>query len=475
MKIQSESIEIDQQIPEIKSQPDQLSNDLAKELITQEIPEDKDASSIQASVECSQEGDEKLIFEQEYTKTPQVIIASNFINQKLTFMTIVSVEFFTVGLVLNLIFVSKKPDFSYLFCFLSCTSATKCLFYCFFASIDPLNHINHIKTMWDQIVTVFIYHGFYFYLAGVYSPQLLLATCFGSIGVSFVKMVIFRKQEASHAFNVLILFELSLYTLLALKFVFPEDDAIWIALQIFGTSVFYAVIYFTTALSFFLLIYLGYVLYKFNALNENEIGGLVQLLGFWFLSTSMGIVINLGLIGLRPMLEANQIKPLASVVSHIPDQIYFCGIVSYFASFFLITMVLFIHLKIKDLLLRRISNSNPKKIFLKIYSQSFTMNVVNISGIFFKKLNGRKSRKMNETTGQEFEDCVICQNQKSSFLFLPCNHCVTCDECIRTFVELNERCPICKTEISRGLHLNYDHKKLEFKVDQAYKINSKGK
>ena len=78
-----------------------------------------------SSIEVSGEGEEQLVYQQEYTKTPQVASAKHYINSSLCWITILSFEFGVLGLILNTIFSTKIPDFSYIFFFLSVTSMLK--------------------------------------------------------------------------------------------------------------------------------------------------------------------------------------------------------------------------------------------------------------------------------------------------------------------------------------------------------------
>ena len=42
--------------------------------------------------------------------------------------------------------------------------------------------------------------------------------------------------------------------------------------------------------------------------------------------------------------------------------------------------------------------------------------------------------------------CVICREKERSILFLPCKHCICCEECSNTLY--TDKCPTCRTDIT---------------------------
>lgn len=45
------------------------------------------------------------------------------------------------------------------------------------------------------------------------------------------------------------------------------------------------------------------------------------------------------------------------------------------------------------------------------------------------------------------EECIICLDEKESFIFFPCNHKV-CDNCFPLLVSTTNKCPLCNTTIT---------------------------
>lgn len=47
--------------------------------------------------------------------------------------------------------------------------------------------------------------------------------------------------------------------------------------------------------------------------------------------------------------------------------------------------------------------------------------------------------------------CVVCLDQPSAMLFLPCKHMCVCSDCL---TQLDATCPLCRSHITRVLHTN---------------------
>jgi hypothetical protein len=49
----------------------------------------------------------------------------------------------------------------------------------------------------------------------------------------------------------------------------------------------------------------------------------------------------------------------------------------------------------------------------------------------------------------ESEQCMICMSEAANFLVVPCGHQCGCEDCLTQVVRTTNRCPICRTSISR--------------------------
>ena len=459
MNPENKDLENPLQIPEIKSLD-------TPEFISSPTPE---IFLSHISLDKSAEGIEHLVYEQEYTKTPQVIAAKHYINYTTSWMLILATEATVCGLVFRTVFSSKVPDFSYLFFFLSISSLVKITLLYYFALTDSNNSQIYGRSVIDCTGNTIVFQSFYFYLTGIYPETLLIA----SVSLNFVllvsKLFLFKKSQQSIPFELLFVFEALLYFFAAIRVIHPKDELSWTILQILGTSIFYALIYLCSALSFFVLLFSVILLFRFQNLNDTDFAGLLYIYVVWILASGFSAVVCLGLISLKVLFEFGLIKPFPFPFDKMPDELASSGLSAYFFAFLLLTFCGVVQFKLKTPILRKISNSTARKVWLKKYFSAFTLNLVNVSGNFFKGFSRKPSPEIAKPE-KPFEECVVCQNNLSSYLFLPCNHCVLCEECVGNFLEFLNKCPICKTEISRGLHLNFDLKDGRYSIDKAFKL-----
>jgi len=69
--------------------------------------------------------------------------------------------------------------------------------------------------------------------------------------------------------------------------------------------------------------------------------------------------------------------------------------------------------------------------------------------ILFPKPEETKSSQA-EPEKKELSDeilCVLCLNERRSYLFNPCNHLCTCEKCAIDLMNKNSECPICRNPI----------------------------
>lgn len=421
----------------------------------------------QRSIDLSIEGSERLIYEQEYAQTPNVLTAKHFINYHICWLLITAAEFGVLGLSMVTAYNSRIPDFAYLFFFYSVSSLLKLTVMLYFSIVDEANSKNYARTMFDAVGSAICYHGFYFYLIGVYRSEFLVACTITNLVIFVTKLVVFGKNINNFALEMLLLFETLIYIALAVKIGYPLEEISWAALQILCTSIFYSLIYFVSALSFFVLLFTVVTLFRIGNVNETDCAGLLYLYVIWFVSAVFGSIVCLLFIGVRPLIELNAVKPYPLPFEGMPEQVSFCGFMSYFLGTLMAGFALFVQFKLKNTILRRISNSSARKIWFKRYFQSLTVNLINVSGNFFKRFDPRSKPK--DIENKDFDDCVVCQASPSSYLLFPCKHAVLCEFCIRSFLETQDRCPVCKTAISRSVHLVYDGKQ-KFTADHVFKL-----
>jgi hypothetical protein len=341
----------------------------------------------------------------------------------------------------------------------------------YFAAMDDAHLETYVRSMFDSAGSALAYHGFHFFLAGVYPPQILVALALANVGIFCFKLTLFRKSISNYALEMLMVFESFIYLALAIRLGYPLEEFSFTALQILGTSIFYSLVYFVSALSFFVVLFSVVTIFRLSNLNENDCAGLAYLFSIWFLSAGFSSVVCLGLLGLRPLLEQGSIKPYPLPFEALPPQIRACGQASLGFSAVLALMCLVVHVNIKARILRRISHSSARKIWFKRYFKDLRLNLINVSGNFFKRFSKADKASKMTPENKALEECVVCQSAVSSYLFLPCNHCVLCDWCIQSFLETQDKCPICKVEIRRSVHV-VPEKNDRYRVDKAFKLST---
>lgn len=427
-----------------------------------------DSQSSQHSADHSAEGSERLVYQQEYTQTAHVVSARHFINYHMCWGLVCAAEFGVLGLTMLTVFHTRLPEFSYVFFFFSLGSLMKLVVQTYFSLVDDVHFEAYFRSMFDAAGNALVFHGLHFFLAGVYPPQVLVALALTNLATYAIKLVVFRKTTHNYALEMLMGFEGCLYLVLAVRLGYPTEEFSLVALQILGTSVFYSLVYFVSALSFFLVLFAVVTLFRINQLNENECAGLAYLFVVWLVSTAFSAVVCLTLLGARPLVEQGVIRPYPLPYEGMPLQIESAGYASFIFAGILGLMCLAAQVNIKARILRRISHSNARKITFKRYFKDLRLNLINVSGNFFKRLT-----KDDPTTPESkaVDECVVCQTDPASYLFSPCNHCVLCDHCIQSFLEMQDKCPICKKDIRRSVHVVADRHN-RFKADQAFKLTT---
>jgi len=48
--------------------------------------------------------------------------------------------------------------------------------------------------------------------------------------------------------------------------------------------------------------------------------------------------------------------------------------------------------------------------------------------------------------------CIVC-GDPSNYVFIPCGHCVTCEQCSQEIQHINKKCPICRSKITRAIRI----------------------
>ena len=59
----------------------------------------------------------------------------------------------------------------------------------------------------------------------------------------------------------------------------------------------------------------------------------------------------------------------------------------------------------------------------------------------------KADRGGRDTTGPDDGMCVTCWSKRANYLFLPCQHCVVCEDCN----PMLSQCPICRQAITRKI------------------------
>lgn len=457
----------DFQTPFEENQNNSQSVDVLPAPQQEQLPIDNPVSHLS---EISGDGLEKVVYQQDYSQTPQVKAAKNYINYLLLSAIIFASEAWIIGLVFRTIYSSKIVDFSYICFFLSITSLIKVTVLYYFASLDHENSVYYFRSIFDSINNALICQAFYFYFIGIYSPSLVLAYVIGSFILHTLKIVIFYKKGLNFLFESISIFQEVMLLLFTLRLLNPEENSIWTLFLVLSTSIFYSFVYTASALTFFVFVLTIMVVFRFFMSQEVDYIGIVYFYTVWVLTILISTSVCFGMFGLKDIFEGLLFIPFTAISVPIPTHLNISGVLWESLAVFLLLVTAIVHFKLKNPLLRKISNSSAKKILLKTYFVEFSLNLVNISGIFFRSIKNSNEEKNIKNSTKDFEECVVCQVNMSSYLFSPCNHCVLCESCVGNFLESQDRCPICKSEIKRCLHLSFDQIKGKYMTNKAFKI-----
>lgn len=443
------------------------------------IPKDNSNNGIieinlEKSLTTSHSGDEEIIYEHDYPETNQVIVTRILLNYSSLIVILWTIEYFAVGITFIHIWNSKIPDFSPIFLLFFICTTLKITAEVYFSFVNHINSLVHLKSIIDSIANLLVYHAFYLYLVGFYSNSFFVLHLVLNICLQFIKMLIFYKSHQSFINYVFSIAESTTFLLIALKLSFPNFEFSWSLGLIMYTCLYYALIYSSSAFTF--LFVLLTILYIFGAANLRDLEKsiIAMALGFWLFVLLFSSTFCLSYIGIRILLEKRMIFPDPQRKIEIPYEIFQAGVFMIVFGFIISTLVLIVNLFFKTYILRKASNSTGKQILLKRYFEKFNLKMKHISGNFFKK----NSRNENENEGkktdfvQTLDECVICQANQSAYLLSPCNHCVFCHECVRSYLELQSICPMCKTEIVRARKIRFSNETGQFQIDSAYKLRT---
>lgn len=320
----------------------------------------------------------------------------------------------------------------------------------------------------DSIGSLLVLQAFFFYLNGTYSSDWFINSLIANVPFQFLK-TLKKDKNSSPGLNLLLgLLEAISLLFVGKKIATTDVTADWSTVLMFYTAIYYI------GMAFIVIAFISIiVVFIAKALNNRSVtsfSGLV-LLGILclYLLLSSAIAASCMLyLGMRKMLEQGMVKPLATGPVDIPLEFELSGyIVIGLGSAMVLGFVIFSAF-LRSTILNKFKSGKGKEIIKKVYERTFILKLTAISGKLFKR-HPTPEEKANSALVRT-DPCAICQINKSTFIFIPCNHCVACDDCIGFFTRTSERCPICAMTIQKLYHINYDEENKGYSIDYSLKI-----
>ena len=133
-------------------------------------------------------------------------------------------------------------------------------------------------------------------------------------------------------------------------------------------------------------------------------------------------------------------------------------------------------------------NEIQKEVSLRLLTENFTFNLIQVSSTYFTKSNQIKNKTENQNSNMSKkeiktikknnnkkeeeienleENCILCYENKPNILIDPCCHGGVCKNCVIQYLKADgKNCPLCKTNIEKLFLIEFDQ--------ESQKIVAKG-
>ena len=236
---------------------------------------------------------------------------------------------------------------------------------------------------------------------------------------------------------------------------------------------YYIVVIVWLVFSFLLLIFLTVMIFAviFQPELVRDIDSMILLAGgtLLFYIIWNGFVYYYLLSGLQIMHEEIGIGP-NSKSGAMPPRLYNIGIVMVVCATITLILVMFIFVKLREILIRVFNKDKVKEISMVNFAKDLKLNVKAVSDTYFQKdvENNAKSQAPGEQ--MNIGTCMICSDHPNEVMLDPCMHGGICKECVINLLKTNNKCPICRTDVEKVYLVFWDQEKKKFMASGIIKI-----